>query len=84
MVRSHWVTSACFCVDDESVERDGWFPTGDIANIDANGFMQITDRSTDVIKAGGEWVSDRAREHRSPSPGVVAAACVAARHCVRY
>jgi len=37
--------------------RDGWFPTGDVATIDADGFMQITDRSKDVIKSGGEWIS---------------------------
>jgi acyl-CoA synthetase (AMP-forming)/AMP-acid ligase II len=36
---------------------DGWFPTGDVATIDADGFMQITDRSKDVIKSGGEWIS---------------------------
>jgi fatty-acyl-CoA synthase len=34
----------------------GWFPTGDVATIDAAGFMQITDRSKDVIKSGGEWI----------------------------
>ncbi|SAL53681.1 long-chain-fatty-acid--CoA ligase [Caballeronia turbans] len=37
-------------------EGQGWFPTGDVATIDANGFMQITDRSKDVIKSGGEWI----------------------------
>jgi fatty-acyl-CoA synthase len=35
----------------------GWFPTGDVATIDADGYMQITDRSKDVIKSGGEWIS---------------------------
>jgi acyl-CoA synthetase (AMP-forming)/AMP-acid ligase II len=37
--------------------RAGWFPTGDVATIDADGYMQITDRSKDVIKSGGEWIS---------------------------
>ena len=40
-----------------TVNGDGWFPTGDVATIDADGFMQITDRSKDVIKSGGEWIS---------------------------
>ena len=39
--------------------RDGWFPTGDVAAIDADAYMQITDRSKDVIKSGGEWISSR-------------------------
>ena len=39
------------------VDGDGWFPTGDVATIDADGYMQITDRSKDVIKSGGEWIS---------------------------
>jgi acyl-CoA synthetase (AMP-forming)/AMP-acid ligase II len=37
--------------------RSGWFPTGDVATIDPAGYMQITDRSKDVIKSGGEWIS---------------------------
>jgi 3-(methylthio)propionyl---CoA ligase len=41
----------------ESERGDGWFFTGDVATIDEQGFMQITDRSKDVIKSGGEWIS---------------------------
>ena len=41
----------------EQFDEDGWFDTGDVAHIDANGYMQITDRAKDVIKSGGEWIS---------------------------
>jgi len=40
-----------------ALDIDGWFDTGDIANIDQYGIMQITDRAKDVIKSGGEWIS---------------------------
>ena len=54
-VRGHWVISSYFKVD-KSPLHDGWFPTGDVATIDPDGYMQITDRSKDVIKSGGEWI----------------------------
>ena len=56
MVRGPWVISRYADDGGESPLVDGWFPTGDIATIDADGFMQITDRSKDVIKSGGEWI----------------------------
>ena len=58
-VRSPWVCSDYYQLDEESDahDTDGWFATGDIANIDANGYVQLTDRSKDVIKSGGEWIS---------------------------
>ena len=43
--------------DKMAVDKDGWFDTGDVATIDKNGYMRITDRSKDVIKSGGEWIS---------------------------
>jgi len=43
--------------DADAVDADGWFDTGDVATIDENGYMRITDRSKDVIKSGGEWIS---------------------------
>jgi fatty-acyl-CoA synthase len=56
MVRGPWILEHYF-KEDHTALRDGWFATGDVATIDADGFMQITDRSKDVIKSGGEWIS---------------------------
>ncbi len=59
----------------------GWFPTGDVATIDQDGFMQITDRSKDVIKSGGEWISSIDVENIAMShPAVQMAACVGMAH----
>jgi fatty-acyl-CoA synthase len=57
LVRGAWVAREYFNGDGMSPLRDGWFATGDVATIDAEGYMQITDRSKDVIKSGGEWIS---------------------------
>ena len=63
----------------EQFDDDGWFDTGDVAHIDLNGYMQITDRAKDVIKSGGEWISSIdsrtslsaiRRSRRPPSIGV--------------
>ena len=57
-VRGPWVASGYFKLDDVSaITKDGWFQTGDVATLDGNGVMQITDRTKDVIKSGGEWIS---------------------------
>ena len=56
-VRGVWVASSYFKRERDETHHDGWFDTGDIANIDADGYVQITDRSKDVIKSGGEWIS---------------------------
>ncbi len=59
----------------------GWFPTGDVATIDADGYMHITDRSKDVIKSGGEWIGSIDLENIAMAhPAVAMAACIAARH----
>jgi fatty-acyl-CoA synthase len=59
----------------------GWFPTGDVATIDPDGYMQITDRSKDVIKSGGEWISSIDVENIAVShPAVAMAACIGVRH----
>lgn len=56
-VRGHWVAADYFGSKSAAPLSNGWFPTGDVAKIDADGFMQITDRCKDVIKSGGEWIS---------------------------
>ena len=60
---------------------DGWFPTGDVATVDADGYMQITDRSKDVIKSGGEWISSIDVENIAMAhPDVLMAACIGMAH----
>jgi fatty-acyl-CoA synthase len=62
-------------------DGQGWFPTGDVATIDADGFMHITDRAKDVIKSGGEWISSIDIENiASAHPGVAMAACIGVPH----
>ena len=56
-VKGPWVVREYFKGEGGDPLVDGWFPTGDVATIDADGYMQITDRSKDVIKSGGEWIS---------------------------
>jgi fatty-acyl-CoA synthase len=82
MVRGPWVCSAYFGDPPGSAcDADGWFATGDVATIDPDGFMEITDRSKDVIKSGGEWISSIALENIAVShPDVAEAAVVAIRH----
>ncbi|HSW04763.1 3-(methylthio)propionyl-CoA ligase [Aquabacterium sp.] len=81
-----WVINSYFGKANESplVDVDGeggWFPTGDVATIDADGFMQITDRSKDVIKSGGEWISSIDLENIAMAhPAVHEAAAISARH----
>jgi 3-(methylthio)propionyl---CoA ligase len=85
LVRGPWIVDRYFKQADSPLRTDaaghGWFPTGDVATIDADGFMQITDRSKDVIKSGGEWISSIEIENVAVShPAVAMAACIAARH----
>ena len=56
-IRGNWVVSAYFKADEPAADAEGWFTTGDVAAIDPDGYVQITDRSKDVIKSGGEWIS---------------------------
>lgn len=80
-VRGPWVTSGYFGGDGKGPDADGWFSTGDIATVDEDGFVRITDRAKDVIKSGGEWISsidleDAAMRH----PQVAEAAVVGVPH----
>ncbi|MFZ9364106.1 MAG: long-chain-fatty-acid--CoA ligase, partial [Arenimonas sp.] len=80
MVRGQWVMSRYY-KSEQSALVDGWFPTGDIATIDASGRMQIRDRSKDVIKSGGEWISSIDLENTAlQHPGVAMAAVIGVRH----
>ncbi len=81
LVKGPWVIASYFKQEGASPLLDGWFPTGDVATIDADGFMQITDRSKDVIKSGGEWISSIEVENIAMAhPAVAMAACVGMRH----
>jgi fatty-acyl-CoA synthase len=81
MVRGPWIISGYF-EDEEAtyaaVEADGWLHTGDVAAIDADGYMQIVDRSKDVIKSGGEWISSIDLENAALAHDDVAEAAVIA------
>lgn len=80
--RGPWVLSGYFKgVGDPAVDKDGWFGTGDVGTMDAEGFIQITDRAKDVVKSGGEWISSIELENLAVGhPAVQEAAVIAARH----
>ncbi|TDY22515.1 fatty-acyl-CoA synthase [Paraburkholderia sp. BL6665CI2N2] len=79
-VRGPWVIDRYFR-HDASPLVDGWFPTGDVATIDHDGFMRITDRSKDLIKSGCEWISSIDIENVAVAhPAVAEAACIACAH----
>ena len=81
LVRGPWILREYFKGDGGDVLRDGWFPTGDVAKIDAEGYMLITDRTKDVIKSGGEWIGSIDLENIAMAhPAVAMAACIAAHH----
>ncbi len=81
MVRGPWVTKGYFKAEGGDVLRDDWFPTGDVATIDTDGYMGITDRSKDVIKSGGEWISSIDLENIAIAhPAVAEAAAIGAVH----
>jgi len=81
LVRGQWVMREYFKGEGGSPLKDGWFPTGDVATIDQDGYMQITDRSKDVIKSGGEWISSIDLENVAMAhPAVAEAAVIGVHH----
>ncbi|MDA8455171.1 3-(methylthio)propionyl-CoA ligase [Acidovorax sp. GBBC 3334] len=85
LVKGPWIVDRYYRVEGSPLVPDaqgrGWFPTGDVATIDADGYMQITDRSKDVIKSGGEWISSIDIENIAMAhPAVAMAACIGMPH----
>ncbi|CAG1014618.1 MAG: long-chain-fatty-acid--CoA ligase [Rhizobiaceae bacterium] len=81
-VRGPWVTSGYFKgVGGDLLDAGGWFPTGDVAKIDSDGYVVLTDRSKDVIKSGGEWISSIDLENAAVAhPAVQEAAVIGLPH----
>ncbi|KPF62623.1 long-chain fatty acid--CoA ligase [alpha proteobacterium AAP81b] len=82
LVKGPWIVGSYFKGDGGQVtDAEGWFDTGDVATIDAGGYMQIVDRSKDVIKSGGEWISSIDLENAAVgAPGVAEAAVIGVPH----
>ncbi len=83
LVRGHWVISGYYenAAASAAAMEEGWFRTGDVANIDSDGFLQITDRAKDLIKSGGEWISSIDLENAAMDhPAVAQAAAIAMPH----
>ncbi|MFK8053202.1 MAG: 3-(methylthio)propionyl-CoA ligase [Woeseiaceae bacterium] len=83
MVRGPWICNDYYKLEGaaDTHDKDGWFHTGDVATIDADGFMAITDRTKDVIKSGGEWISSIDLENTAVGhPSVAEAAVIGVAH----
>ena len=81
LVRGHWIIQEYYMADNVNILEDGWFDTGDIATLDEDGFMIIRDRSKDIIKSGGEWISSVELEGIAVGHEKIAdAAAIAAKH----
>ncbi|MDX1805014.1 MAG: AMP-binding protein, partial [Alcanivorax sp.] len=80
-IRGHWIVESYFGKQQSALTEDGWFDTGDVATLDDDGYMIIRDRSKDIIKSGGEWISTVELENIAIAhPAVSNAAAIAARH----
>lgn len=78
--RGHWVVDTYFHAEHNALE-DAWFSTGDVATLDVDGYMNIRDRSKDIIKSGGEWISTVELENIAIAhPDLIGAAAIAAKH----
>ncbi len=85
LVRGPWVVRDYFRSGTSGeLTADGWFRTGDVATIDPDGYMHITDRSKDVIKSGGEWISSIDLENLAVAHPAVAEAAVIGVHSARW
>jgi fatty-acyl-CoA synthase len=82
LVRGPWIARSYYRDEGgDPLTADGWFPTGDMGTLDADGYLQITDRSKDVIKSGGEWISSIDLENIAfGHPAVIEAAVIGVRH----
>jgi fatty-acyl-CoA synthase len=81
LVKGPWIAKGYFKGEGGDPLRKGWFPTGDVCTIDADGYIQITDRSKDVIKSGGEWISSIDLENVAVAhPAVAEAAVIGVSH----
>jgi len=81
LVKGPCISKGYFKIEETAVDENGWFDTGDIANIDSLGYMQITDRDKDVIKSGGEWISSIDIENTAVGcEGVAEAAVIGIAH----
>ena len=80
-IKGHWIINQYFGKNDSPLTQDGWFDTGDIATINEDGFLSISDRSKDLIKSGGEWISSVELENIAIAhPEVDLVAVIAASH----
>lgn len=80
-IRGHWIVGAYFEAGESALTEDGWFDTGDIASVTSDGYLVIRDRSKDMVKSGGEWISTVELENIAIGhPGIANAAAIAARH----
>lgn len=80
-VRGHWTIRRYFEGEEDATDADGWFDTGDVAALSADGVVRLTDRTKDLIKSGGEWISSVDLENASVAhPDVLEAAAIAVPH----